>query len=314
MSYSAQSSTSNQRSSTIEPAIKPYMKFDRETDMLLVGTGPGFTKRSQDGSYIRYEPLEGHMMSALQTAAQELSPNEWLGVRSNRQEFFDILSRALNESYQYNRDLEDRPVQKIRGSKLSLLITRESRPRPAQTDHFEPTVKESEAEMSNLPAVELLIRDHATNGTHIISDIIVKFDATVRDKDTGRIVGLKPTVVQDLTYGFTKMLPFLQSDLISFTNLKNDGSPGYFEAYRKTRKGVKALASNTINRLVEFVISEPDTIRERPRGTEEGSWKSCPEMTVETDDLRTISVVFVADYSRMGNSRAVESSRRESSG
>jgi hypothetical protein len=65
---------------------------------------------------------------------------------------------------------------------------------------------------------------------------------------------------------------------------------------------------------VEFVISEPDIVRERPRGTEEGPWKSSAEMTVETDDLRTLSVVFVADYSRMGNSRAVESSRRESSG
>jgi hypothetical protein len=218
MSYSAQSSTSNQRGSAIEPAIKPYMKFDHETNMRLVGTGPGFSNRSRDGSYTRYEPLEGHMISALQTSANELSPNEWLGVRSNRQESFDILSRALNESYRFNRDLEDRPIQKIRGSKLSLIVTRESRPRQVHTGHFEPTVKESEAEMSNLPTVELLIRDHATNGTHIISNIIVKFDATVRDKDTGRIVGLKPTVVQDLTYGFTKMLPFLQSDLISFTN------------------------------------------------------------------------------------------------
>jgi len=248
------------------------------------------------------------MISALQLAARDLSPDEWRGVRLDRQESFDILSRALNETYRFYQDIQNRPRQKIRGSKLSLLVTRENRPRQANTGRFEPTVKETEAEMSNLPTVELKIRDHNSDGTHIISDVVVNFDATVRDKDTGKIVGLKKSVVQDLAYGFTKMLPFLRSELVSLTDLEKRGNPEWFDTYRKTRKTVKSLASGTIDRFVNFVVSEPDIVRERPEGTEE-PWRSYAEMTVETEDLRSMSVVFVADYSRMGDSRRVSSSR-----
>lgn len=313
MSHPSQSSSYNQRGTAIEPFIKPYRKLNIATDMLFVGTGPGFPRLSRDGSYTRYEPLEGHMMSALQWAAHDLSPDEWRGVRLNRQESFDILSKAQNGTYRFNQDIQDRPRQKIRGSKLSLLLTRESRPRQANTGHFEPTVKETEAEMSNLPTVELKIRDHNSDGTHIISDVVVNFDATLRQKDTGEIVGLKKSVVQDLAYGFTKMLPFLQSALVSLTNMEKRGNPEWFDSYRKTRKTVKSLASGTIDRFVNFVVSEPDIVRERPEGTEE-PWRSYPEMTVETDDLRSMSVVFVADYSRMGYPRRFRNSQGESSG
>jgi hypothetical protein len=203
--------------------------------------------------------------------------------------------------YLFETDADTPPTEREGEYKLSVYLTRESRPRQVPSGHtglYEATVPESEAEMKNYPNVQTHIRDHRFEQKHIFDRIEVTIDGTVRDKATGRIVALRPEAVQRMAHDFAETLPEIQEQLSIFTHLDKNEQGTFLNALFRTRKDIKSLAGSIVHRMVHFDIDLNDVESVRP--TIRCNLHIGKRRTINMESLGKIPVTFFADYSRMG--------------
>jgi hypothetical protein len=150
--------SSSRRSSKVQPsvAVSPYFKYNKDLEMLFVATGPAFTEQSREGRFSVFPAHMNRMMRSIRESISQMSSTGWGGVRNDEPRDRKILSNAMDEMYLFETDADTPPTEREGEYKLSVYLTKESRPRQVPSGHtglYEATVPESEAEMKNHPTV-----------------------------------------------------------------------------------------------------------------------------------------------------------------
>jgi hypothetical protein len=253
----------------------------------------------------------------------------WSDVLANQPDALDEMSRAIEGTYRFGKDLLDRPHdQRIRGVYPAITCTGEKQSRvvpKGDTGLFERIRSSSQPASSSpadsrvLPKAHILVQDHNTLDEGKIGALVIEIDGTFAIKQKNhtdhdkRICAMTTGAVDRFRDTFASFLPILSPELGSLVKTQKSRDTDYEQAYRYTRETLRALASAAAEQWIESVLELSDIDDHRVLGSKsEYGANSIYREVIKGAPL--IRLDIIADYSRITGITSSAQAERESSG